>query len=116
MIRVYFLVGLVISLVSSKEYVLEKLVSRNMTYASNDNVSFVIEGNKIYGSNGCNRFFGNLNKNQITNLGNTMMACSKEDMRLETEVMGIIKNSHLSFYEDRVLIKNNYGEMVFKAR
>lgn len=116
MFRICFFISLMVGLIFSKEYVLESLVSKNMNYAANSNVNFIIKDNQIYGSNGCNRFFGSLNKNQITNLGSTMMACSKEDMKLETEVMGIMKNSNISFFKDRAVIKNNYGEMIFKIK
>lgn len=64
-----------------------------------------IENNKIEGSTGCNRFFGNISleghKMSVQNVGATKMACN--DMQTEIAFLKALKNvTHFEIEKDKL--------------
>lgn len=116
MLKIKFLFLFFVTIVTAREYRLESLKTRDFSLSAKQNITLGFEEDRVFGFNGCNRFFGNIIKNQISNLGNTMMMCPQEDMEIERVVMGILKNASIEISTHQVIVKNASGMIVFVAK
>lgn len=116
MLKMKFLFLFFVIIAFAREYQLESLKTRDFILSAKQNITLAFQGDRVFGFNGCNRFFGNVIKNQISNLGNTMMMCSQEDMEIERVVMSILKNASIEINTHQVVVKNSSGIIVFVAK
>ena len=98
------------------DYTLSRLDSPKESLGPQSSVTLRIQGNEIAGNSGCNGFFGHIHGNKITNLGSTMMACSPEDMALESRMLSILKNATITSQGTQITIQNARGTLTFNVQ
>jgi len=81
---------------------------------------FNSENNQIHGNSGCNRYFGKYELNGVTlkarDIAGTMMACSPEIMKLESQFRHILETgANLSIEKRELIMENDKNKLIFIA-
>ena len=109
-----------------REWVLRKLSSTEAAPAEPE-VTLIIEGDRISGSSGCNRYSGTIEKGETATglasgpLATTRMACPPEVMKLEERVIAALQGARSwGFQFGHLVISyqqgDSFGSLYFEGR